>query len=114
MDWDVPMDSRLRKGMRSMPTKQNSNPQEKNTTLPYHHERRHSPLSTNCDGPYHRTSAASRTQRHTNHSRPWMLLHSYLPPVFRHNHRPRNCPTLSRLRLPMVWVTNQNDKRLRP
>ncbi len=108
------MDSRLRERMCSLPTKQDPDSQEKNTALLHYYKGRHSPISTNRNGSYYGTSSASWTQRNTNHSGPWMLTHSHLPPMFRHHHRPRNCPTLPRLHLPMVWSTNQNDKRPRP
>ncbi len=108
------MDSRLRKRMHDLPAKQNHDPQKENTALPYHHQRRYPPIPTDCNGPYHRTSAATWAQCHPNHSRLRMFVRSYLPPMFRHYHRPWNCPALLRLHLPMVWPANQNDKRLRP
>ncbi len=108
------MDSRLHKRMRNLSTKQNHDSQEENTALPHYYQRRHSPLPTDCNGPYHGTPAATRTQCHTNHSRSRMLMRSHLPPMFQHHHGPRNCPALLGLCLPMVWPTNQDDKRPRP
>ncbi len=37
MDRDVTVDRRLRERLRNLPTKQNHDPQEKDTTLPHHH-----------------------------------------------------------------------------
>ncbi len=107
------MDSRLRQGLCNLPTKQNYHSLEKDTPLPYHNKRRNSPLSTNCDGPNHRTPTASRIQCYTNYSRPWMLPCSHLPTMFRHDHRPWNRPTILRLCLLMVRATHKNDKRPR-
>src|SRR6266403_4085868 len=114
MDRDATVDRRLCKRLRNMPTKQNFDSQKESTTLPHHYQRRHPPLSTNCNGSHHGTPAATQTQCHTNHSRSWMLMRSHLPPMFQHHHRPRNCPALPGLRLPMVWPTNQDHKRPRP
>src|SRR6266403_4384541 len=113
MGRNATMDRRLCKRLRNLPTKQNFDAQKENTTLPHHHQRRHSPFPTNCNGPYHRTPAATRTQRHTNHSGPWMFTRGHLPPMFGYHYRPRYHAALPRLRLPMVWLTNQNDKRSR-
>ncbi len=107
------MDRRLCKRLRNLPTKQDHDTQEEDTALPHHHQRRHSPLPTNCDGPYHGTPATTRVQRHINHSGPWMFTRGHLPPVFRHHYRPRHRAALLRLRLSMVRLTNQNDKRSR-
>src|SRR6266403_5499919 len=114
MDRDATMDRRLHEGLRDLPTKQNHDPQKENTALLHHHQRRHPPLPTDCDGPYYGTPAATWTQCHTNHSRSWMLTCSHLPPMFRHHHRPWNCPALPELHLPMVWPTDQDDKRPGP
>src|SRR6266478_1672621 len=114
MDRNAPMDNGLCQGMCDLSTKQDPYSPDKNTPLPHYDKRRNPPLSTNRNGPYHRSSAASRAQFHTNHSRSWMLTCSHIPSMLRHHHQPWNCPTLPRLRLPMVWPTNKNDKRLRP
>ena len=108
------MDRRLCKRLRNLPTKQDYDSQKENTALSHYHQRGHSPLPTNRNGPHHGTPAAARTQCHTNHSRPRMFTRSHLPPLFRHHHGPWNCPTLLRLRLPMVRPTNKDDKRPRP
>ncbi len=114
MDGNAPMDIRLHQRMRSLPTKQDPNPPEEDTPLPNHNKGGNPSFSTNCNGSYYGTSAAPWTQRHTNHSRPRVLVHSHLPSMFRYHNRPWNRSTLPRLCLPMVWSTNQNDKRLRP
>ncbi len=113
MDRNATMDRRLRKRLRNLPTKQNHNTQEEDTALSYHHQRRHSPFPTNCDGPDHRTSTATQIQCHTNHSRSWMFTSGHLPPLFRHHYRSGHRAALLGLCLPMVWSTNQNDKRPR-
>src|SRR6266446_4999380 len=114
MDGNVTMDRRLRKRVRNLPTKQNYDPQEENTTLPHHYQRRHPPFPTNRNGPYHGTPVATWAQCHTNDSGSRMLTCSHLPPLFRHHHRPRHRTALPRLRLSMVWLTNKNDQRSRP
>src|SRR6266403_2722504 len=76
MDRDATMDSRLRKRMHDLPAKQNHDPQKENTALPYHHQRRYPPIPTDCNGPYHRTSAATWAQCHPNHSRLRMFVRS--------------------------------------
>ncbi len=111
---NVPIDSRLHQRMCNLPTKQNPDPPDKDPPLSYYNKRRNPPFPTNRDGPHYGASAASRTQRHTNHSRPWMLTCSHLPPVFRHYHGPWNRSALLRLCLPMVQSADQNDKRSRP
>src|SRR6266481_9613403 len=110
MDRDATMDSRLRKRMCNLPTKQTHDSQKEDTALLHHHQRRHPPLPTDCDGPYYGTPAATWTQCHTNHSRPWMFTRGHLPPMFGYHYRPRHCAALPRLCLPMVWLTNQDDK----
>src|SRR6266446_8299241 len=108
MDRNAAMDCGLRKGLCDLPTKQNHDPQKENTALPHHDQRRHSPFPTNCDGPYHWTSAATWVQCHTNHRRPWMFPRSHLPSVLGHHHGSRDCTTLSGLCLPMVWPADEN------
>src|SRR6266436_9420938 len=79
LDRNVPMDSRLHQRMCNLPTKQNPHSLNKDTPLLHYDKRRNPPLPTNHNGPYHGSSAASWTQCHTNHSRPWMLMRSNLP-----------------------------------
>src|SRR6266403_1443162 len=111
MGRNVTMDRRLRKRLRDLPTKQAHDPQKENTPLPHYYQRRDPSIPANRNGPYHGITATTRTQCHTNHRRPWMLPRSHLPTMFGHHYRPRNCATLSGLRLLMVRPTDQNDQR---
>src|SRR6266403_5130289 len=105
------MDIRLRKRMRQLPTKQDSHASEKSTPLPDYHSPKHPPVPTNCDGPNHRATDATRVQCNPHNCRSQVFKSCYLSTLYRHDHGTRDCLVIPGSRIPMVRTPLPYDKR---
>src|SRR5258708_6518276 len=114
MAWDETMGSGLRQGMCYLSTKQNYYSSSENLTLPYHYRTRSAPFPASLYGPYHWFTPCPGPRRNTNHCRPRVLPKCHIPTLFYRHHRSRDCPTISRTRVPVVWTPNETNHRPRP
>ena len=102
------IDSKLRKGMRHLPTKQKSHTPRKNPHFPHPSHRRRPPLQSHSHGPNYSAPQKPRTQCYSNHSRSRLLSSCDLSPLSHNNHRRRSSPTIRQKCLPMVWTSHQS------
>ena len=97
-----------------MPTEQNPDTQEENSTFRNNDNTRHETLLPNCNGSDYRPTPSKRERCNTNYSRPQLLQSGNLDPVRNNHHWTRNSSTVPVKHLPLVWPPIKSHLRQRP
>ena len=97
-----------------MPTKQDPYPPHQNTVILNPYRRKRATIPTRSYGLDHWTAHHQRKRHHTNYRGPRVLTCSNISTMQHRYHGTRNCPTIPRSRVQVVWTSHQDNQRPRP